>query len=223
LHIFGGQCSGWAKAEAGATEGTTRFFKTPFMDGGRAGVKAAHIVVNSANLHQFVIRTDTLAAEDALAQVPDHEGIGFLEGLGVGHGVEIGFADSQIGCSLAQLAPVSLGADDTRLRVLGNHQTHNIVAMLDDASGSGLDLHTGGRRGYTGGHEPPAFIFHQAHAARAIWLEIGMITKSGDLDIILVSRFKQAAAGGTGNLITVDGQRYGFQWIDSLRFAELSR
>jgi len=211
LHVFRGKGTGGAKAETGATKGTVGLFETLFMDGGRAGVKAAHVIVYGANLYQFMIGPDTLAAEDALAQVSDHEGIGFLEGLVVGHGIEVGFTDPQIGGGLAQLAPVSLGADNTRLRVLGNHQTHDIAAMLDDAGGSGLNLHSSGCRGHTGGEKTPAFIFHQTHATGAIGLEIGVIAESGNLDAILVGSFKQAATGGAGDLFTVDGQRYGFQ------------
>jgi hypothetical protein len=187
-------------------------FQAPFVDGSRPAGKSALVVINGADPHQFMIRPDAFTAEDTLAQVPYHEGIGFFKGFGVGHGVEIGFTDAQIGRCLAQLTTIAFGADDTGFRVLGHHQTHDVTPVSDHTRCGGLNLHSGRYRGDAGGHEAAVgFILHQTDAAGAMGFEVRVVAEPGDLDSMVLGRRQEAAAGRTGDPFSVDGQRDGFQ------------
>ena len=182
------------------------------MGGGRAGPEAAQVVIYGPNDHQLVIGPDAFAAQDTLAEISDNKWIGLFEGLEIGHGVKVCFADSQIGGDLAQLTPVALAADNAGFRVFGNHESYNVATMFDDARGCGLQNHVPGCGGDTGRHQASGvFIFHQAHTAGAKRLQVRMMTKSGNFYAILFSGIQNARFGRTGDLFAVNGQRDGIQ------------
>jgi hypothetical protein len=182
------------------------------MGSGRAGLKAAQIVINGPDYHQLVIGPDAFAAQDTLAEIPDNKGIGLFEGLEIGHGVEVRLADSQIGGDLAQLTAVALAADNAGFRVLGNHEAHDIATMFDDARGCGLQNHVPDCGGDTGSHQTSGiFIFHQTHAAGAKRLQVRMMTEPGDFYAMLFSSVQNARSGRTGDFFAVNGQRDGIQ------------
>ena len=108
------------------------------MGGGRAGRKAAQVVINGPDDHQLVIGPDAFAAQDTFAEIPDNKWIGLFEGFEIGHVIEVRLTDSQIGGDLAQLTAVALAADNAGFRMFGNHEPHNVAAMFDDARGCGL-------------------------------------------------------------------------------------
>ena len=123
------------------------------MNGRRAGIKASQIVVNGTNRNKFMIRPDAFSAQDTLAQISDDKGIRLLQGLVIGHGVQIRFANTHLSGSPAQLTAVALAADDTGFGMFGDHQTHDVAAMTEDARGIGANGHVRGYRCNAGSYQ----------------------------------------------------------------------
>ena len=140
------------------------------MSGGGSRTKAAQIIVDRPHIHQFMVGPDTFAAEDALAEIPDHKRVRLFKGFEVGHMIEVCLPDPEVGSYLTQLAAVALAANNTGFRVLCDHEANDIAAVFDNPGGRCVEYHIPGRRGDTGGHQPTAIlVFDQAHAAGAEW------------------------------------------------------
>jgi hypothetical protein len=108
---------------------------------GRKGFESPEIVIDSANHDQFMVGTNTLAAKDALTEVPDNERICLLQAGIMGHGIKPYLAYTQSGGNLSQLASVSLVTYDAGLRVTGYHQADYICPVLSNGRGVCLDDH----------------------------------------------------------------------------------
>jgi hypothetical protein len=186
------------------------------VDSGRPGPETAQIIIDGADCHQFVIGPDALAAQNALAQIPDDEWICLFKGLEIVHAVKVRLTDPEICGHLTQPAAIAFAADNAGLGVFGNHQADNIAAVFNDAVGFGVKGHLRSRRSDAGSHETSGFlIFHQAHAAGTERLEIRMVAQSGNFYAVLVGGFKDTGFGAAGDFPAVDGQRDGFHGVDS--------
>jgi len=107
----------------------------------RKGFESPEIVIDGANDNQFMVGTNTLAAKDTLAEVPDNERICLLQTSIMGHGIELYPAYTQFGGNLSQLASVSLVTYDAGLRVTGYHQADNICPVFLNLRGVCLNEH----------------------------------------------------------------------------------
>jgi hypothetical protein len=76
-----------------------------------------------------MIGSNTLSAKNTFAQIPDNEGVCFLQTGIMGHGIEVYPADTQFSGNVPQLASVSPAANDTGLRMIGHHQAYNIYPV----------------------------------------------------------------------------------------------
>jgi len=110
----------------------------------RKGFKPPEIVIDGANHNEFMVGTNTLAAKDTLAEVPDNERICLFQAGIMGHGIKPYLPNTQFGGNLPQLASVSLAADDAGLRVIGHHKADNISPVLFNERRVCLDDHIWG-------------------------------------------------------------------------------
>jgi hypothetical protein len=186
------------------------------MSGSGTGFKAAHIIIDGADSHQFMVGPDAFAAKDTLAQVPDDKRICLFIGFVIGHGVKIRFTHPQLSCNPSQLAAVSFTAENAGLGMFCDHQADDVATMFDDAGVGGLNNHVRGCGGDTGSHETSGFfIFHQTHAAGAERFQLRMVTESGNFYAILVGSLQNTRFGRTGDSLAVNAQSDGFQLTHS--------
>ena len=176
------------------------------MNGRRAGRKASLVVIDGTNPNEFMVCPNAFSAQDAFAQIPDNKRISLLQGFVIGHRIKIRFANAHLSGDPAQLTAVALAADDTGLRMFGDHQAHNVAAMTENARGFGSNGHFRGNRRDTGGHQPSGFpIFHQAQPAGAKGFQVRMIAQVRDFNVISRSSFQYRSPGWTADLFVING------------------
>ena len=90
------QRTGRTYGDAGAAEGTGRMFQRQRMNGCRSRFKSPIIIIDCADDNQFMVCPDTLAAQDAFAQIPYNKRVCLFKGTHIGHCIQVGFADTQV-------------------------------------------------------------------------------------------------------------------------------
>jgi hypothetical protein len=127
-----------------------------------------------------MIGPDAFPTQDTFAQISDNKRVCLFQGFIIGHGIQLGFTNAELGRQMTQLATVALAADHTRLGMFGYHQSDDIFAVLFYTRRVCLDGHIGGDRRYTGCHDPAGFfILHQAKAAGAERFKIMVVAQPG--------------------------------------------
>jgi hypothetical protein len=127
-----------------------------------------------------MIGPDAFPAQNTFAQVSDNKRVGLFQRFIIGHGIQLGFTNAELGRQMTQLATVALAADHTRLGVFGYHQSDDIFTVIFDTRSVCLDGHVGCNRRYAGRHDPAGFfILHQAEAAGTERFKIMMVAQPG--------------------------------------------
>ena len=153
-------------------------------------MKASQVIINCPNHNELMIGPNTFAAKNAFAQIPNNKRVCLFQGFVIRHGVKLCLANAHLSGDPAQLTPVAFAADNTRFRMFGDHQPHNIAAMADNARRVGSNGHVLSCGGDACGHQPAGFfIFYQAQPAGAKGFQIRMITKMRNFNAIFRSSF----------------------------------
>ncbi|BCS95236.1 hypothetical protein DSLASN_08680 [Desulfoluna limicola] len=114
---------------------------------GRTGLKAPHAVVDGALRDELLAGPNASSAQDALGEITNDKRVRLVKGAVVGHGVEIRLPDPEFSRNPPQLAPVPLAADDTGLRMFGDHQPDEIPPVPQNPLCVRQDAHPVSDRG----------------------------------------------------------------------------
>jgi hypothetical protein len=177
------------------------------MNGGRSGFKPSQIVIYGPNHHQFVVSTNTLAAENTLAQVSDNKWVRPFQPCVMRHGIQAYRTHTQFGRNLPQLASVPLVAYNAGLGVVCHHEADNICAVFSDSDGVCLDGHAGRCRCDAGGHDAATvFVFHQTQTTRSGRNQVPVVAEGGDFDAVFRGRIQYTGTRPTTYVLSVDAK-----------------
>lgn len=175
------------------------------MQSCRTGLESSEVVINGAYDDEFMVRTNTLSAEDAFTQIPDDERVGLLEPGIMGHGIEVYLPKAQFSGHLSQFTSVSLVAHNAGFGVIGHHEVNNVRAVFSDLFRIRTNLHIRRDRCDAGGHDPPRCdLFHEAYPTGASGFEVGMMAQGGNLETVLEGRIQDARASETSDVFSVN-------------------
>ena len=140
-HLFLGQGADRAEGDAVAAEDAVGFRIGDIPEGGHLGVEAAVGEVQDVLAGHFRARPDALAADDALVEVADDEGVVVLQVIVVLLALERAPLDAVQVAVFGELAVAQLLAGQAVQRVVGDQQFENGLPGLDHRRGVGAHHH----------------------------------------------------------------------------------
>ena len=201
-----------AGVDALSAEGTAGVSQRNHAGGTDLGGKSAAVAGQSADGLNFVTDGFAAAAHDTFRKIAHDRFAGIINVkmvLGAGKG---DFLDAEFSSQNTQFAVLVLGAGETLLGVIAEHQFQNGAAGIQSALAVGVDHHAFHDRSGAGGSQvAAAFNFHHANTAAGgvvgdTAAQTLAVAEGRNLDIEFAGGFQNGGAGRYGNLLAVNSK-----------------